>query len=86
MADKPLHCENKGSQMEAYEIVNNFHVKQSEFDGINSLLNWLEGYISAKGGTIPGYFELAMFNRTLIHQVYEQRRKKREEKLKTKNS
>jgi hypothetical protein len=41
-------------------------IRQSSLDGICDLIAWCDGFRDAKGGTIPGAFELVMHYRTLI--------------------
>lgn len=47
------------------------HLSQANLDGMRSLLDWLDGYVSAKGGTVPGSFELTMHYRELSRAVRE---------------
>lgn len=41
-------------------------IRQSSLDGICDLIAWCDGFRDAKGGTIPGQFELVMHYRTMI--------------------
>jgi hypothetical protein len=45
--------------------------------GLYALLNWLDGF-EAKGGQVPGHFELLMFFRTLQSEIGNEKNKEEE--------
>lgn len=71
--DRTVCCQIKEPGAEAYEVLNNFRVTQTDMDGLNRLIHWLEGFTAAKSGTIPGYHELVMFYRSIAQDIYQQR-------------
>lgn len=76
MGDNILHCNIKRELQESCEVINDFTVTQTDFDGMSKLIHWLEGFQAAKGGTIPGHHELLMFHRGLANHVYKSRNSK----------
>lgn len=78
MGDQTVYCSIKEPHTEAHEVLVDFVVTQSDMDGLNRLIHWLEGFSAAKGGTIPGAHELTMHYRCIAQNIYQQRDKERE--------
>ena len=74
MAEKPIHLirteEQKSTWQEASVKVPVW-ITQSSLEGIEQLIAWADGFESAKGGQVPGKFELVMFHRTIRANIIE---------------
>lgn len=81
MADKQTYLKQSKPHGENFEIINDYILTQSEMDGLNTLLNWCEGFMAGKGGTVPGFHEVVMFYRQLRSHIFDQRKKEEEDVL-----
>ena len=76
MTDEPIRLPLSKEQYQRPSINVNIWIPQDHLDGIHALMQWLDGYESAKSGNIPGHFELIMHFRELKNKINEQLREK----------
>jgi hypothetical protein len=65
MNDRPIHLPPSTEPSREPSITVPVWITQSNLDGLHALMQWLDGFIDAKGGTIPGHFELVMHFRQI---------------------
>lgn len=73
MNDRPIHCKTQRDHQENCETLKDYILTQSEADGLNQLINWLQGFEAARSGQIPGHFELIMHYRNMAGNISDQR-------------
>jgi hypothetical protein len=70
MTDLPIHLPPSQDPHSEPSIHVEVWLPQSNLDGLHALLQWLDGYESAKSGKIPGHFELISHFRQLKSSIY----------------
>ena len=69
MNDRPIHLPPSTVPHQEPSVTCPVWITQSNLDGLQALIKWLEGFESAGKGRVPGSFELISFYRTLCSSI-----------------